>query len=136
MNQKKTFMINKKIIVFLFMSTFFLTHALSLRSLLEKTLEKTDNNIGHKIQTIIGPFVLYYGFYQLWEKWKQMIEESNVGEDTKNILIVGLKNKNALNYAIPLAAIILMPRVNIQNGLNLYSNLFKTAVTTLNTTKP
>jgi hypothetical protein len=134
MNQKKTLSLNKKIIIFLFINTFFLTHGLTLRSF----LEKTDNNIGHKTQTIIGPFVLYYGFYQLWEKWKKIIEESNVGDDTKNILTLGLKgpNKNALNYAIPLAAIILMPRVNIQDGLHLYSNLFKTLVTTLNTTKP
>ena len=114
------------------MNISFVTHGLALKSL----LEKTDNNIGHKMQTILGPFVLYYGFHQLWEKWKQIIEGSNAGLEAKNILTFGLKDKNALNYAVPLAAIILMPRVNIQDSLNLYSNLFKTTVATLNTAKP
>ena len=132
MNHKKKLCLNKKIFLLFFINTWFLTYGLSVTSV----LEKTDNNIGHKIQTLLGPFVLYYGFHQLWEKWKLMIEDTGVGNNTKNILTLGMrKEKHLFNYAIPLAAMFLTPRVNIRDRLHLYSNLFNTLITTLNTTK-
>jgi hypothetical protein len=39
---------------------------------------------------------------------------------------LGINQNHLLNYAVPIAGIMLMPKVNIRHGIELYSNILNT----------
>lgn len=79
-----------------------------------KLLSFTGENVGDKVQPVISIPVIYYGIYSLFEKWKQIIAGSKLGETYKKILTLGdpeLKG-TTLNYIVPGIGLIMMPKVD------------------------
>lgn len=95
-------------------------------------LKKTDRMVGSKLEVIVGPVILYYGFYHLWRAWQKTIHGTRLGQDTKKYFTLGIGEQETLNYIIPLIGIGLMPKIDIKHGLQLYSNLFDTTKKTIN----
>ena len=90
-----------------------------------KLLSFTEENVGDKLQTVIGIPVLYYGFYSLFAKWKQHIKESQVGPTYKKILTLGDPNLHGhiLNYIVPGIGLLVMPKVDSLKSFKFFFKL-------------